>query len=140
MPNGHIQVKSFKDGMLLKPNEKHISKLLVLDELNRLRHFGGLSLIRSTTKRQAMTEVFVKTKTDQNTAVVSNTKTECLIIKKVDFLRFATDQVYEQIRTEVLDKRVTATDAVKGFLRIRKWEDLKREVVKDLLKYGSSTQ
>jgi CRP-like cAMP-binding protein len=116
----------------LAEGDKIVSKLLVLNTLQKFQHFGGQSLSRCTTKRQALTEVFAKVKGKRALSVITSSKTECLLIKKVDFLRFATDEAFEQLRTELLAMKITPEDAADNFLSSRQWDQLKRDIIEEL--------
>ena len=130
--NNRFSLHPYLDERKCKPNEKIITKLLTVESLKKGSFFGARAMAEAQTKRQGLTEVFIKKTGLRGLAVISNSKTECLLIKKVDFLRYATDKAFETLREEVLQKVVSSKEVVSSFLASRTWNNLKHEMIKDI--------
>ena len=133
-PNGRFNLRPVIPGKKLQPHETVITKLLDVEFLSRQLFFGARSLATASSKRHALTEVFAKPKGKRGIAVIASTKLECLLIKKVDYLRYATDRCFDMLRQEVLQKSVTSKEVVATYLASRSWEHHKKAMVEEMFK------
>ena len=131
-PNKRFSLHPYFGDQKCKPNEKIITKLLMVEALSKGAFFGARTLADAQSKRQGLAEVFAKRKGLRGLAVITNSKTECLLLKKMDFLRYATDKSFDTLREEVLQKVVSSKEVVASFLASRNWENLKHEMVKEI--------
>lgn len=124
-----------------------VQKLLQIETLPRGRYFGESSLLAKT-KREALSEEFSSGAAAANknganpvgnhrklhtASVITNTKTELLVISKVNFLRFISDEGFETMKKECHQRRIAVSQIISSFLKSRQWEQKRHDIIKETI-------
>jgi hypothetical protein len=109
-----------------------VTKLLVISILSPGDYFGEGSILANS-KRQALSEVFKPTKLERGVSVITNMKTECLVLSKVDYLRFASDRTFDILRAENAAKQIPDLSIVESFTTCNAWLTYKKKIMKEIM-------
>lgn len=60
-------------------------------------------------------------------------RTELLVISKVNFLRFITDEGFDILKKECAQRRVLRSQIMASFLASRQWEQHRHDIVKEIM-------
>jgi CRP-like cAMP-binding protein len=93
---GETRILRYKEDQVLRSDEEVVTKLLVVGTLEKGQYFG-LGNLYSSGKRYALKEVIESKKTREDTSTVAISKVQCLVLSRVDFLRFISDNTVEYI-------------------------------------------